>query len=633
MSERKNSTEVLQSFFDAAPMMMGVVELVGDDILHVSDNAAAGEFFGLAPDVISGKLASELGTPNDITRHWIEHYRTAEATKKPVHFDYWHDTNGHRRYLSATVNFITKAKSGRSRFSYIVQDATALERRMAERMLELKYKTDALENSINGFNIINARGEIIYANRAYLKMWGYESLNQILRKPLADLCLESELPQTIINEVKTRGECNIEFEARRKDGRLINVVLWARQAFDAAGNEIYPMSSIDVTERRRAERELSRYVAQIEAVLQSVEEGIIVTDMNGNIIMVNDAEAEIYGFKTGTEMLREFDYFTKMFEFFTADKTPLPAEQWPLSKLLRGEPIKDVELRARRKDTGQELYLSFSGSIIRDSKGRPELAVFITRDITAHKKNTEALEEALRARDEFLSIASHELNTPLTSMKLQAQMRKRMLIRGDRRVFAEESVRRLIEDTDRQIKRLSRLVDDMLDVSRIATGNLTMRPETFDLCMCVRNVVDRLRPQFDSARVQIRLQQCQSAIVRWDLFRIEQALTNLLINALKYGHGKPVDIKTEKKDGKAIVQIIDRGPGIASEHQKRIFGRFERAISPSKVSGLGLGLFITRQIVEAHHGTIDVQNEAGKGAKFIIEIPLDPKMPLLNAAA
>lgn len=234
----------------------------------------------------------------------------------------------------------------------------------------------------------------------------------------------------------------------------------------------------------------------------------------------------------------------------------------------------------------------------------------------------EAAQKAINARDEFMSIASHELKTPLTSLKLQAQIRSRDLKKGDMRRFATDRLPKLIADDDKQINRLIRLVDDMLDVSRIRSGKLSLRPDEFDLCEMVRDVLSRFADQIEAKGCKVFFNSECITAGTWDRFRIEQVFINLLTNALKYGAGKPIEVRVANVNGRAQIAVSDYGIGIAKDDQDRIFGQFERAVSVNSISGLGIGLYISKKIVEAHGGSIRVESELGKGSTFIVDLPL-----------
>jgi PAS domain S-box-containing protein len=232
------------------------------------------------------------------------------------------------------------------------------------------------------------------------------------------------------------------------------------------------------------------------------------------------------------------------------------------------------------------------------------------------------VQESVRARDEFLSIASHELKTPLTSLKLQSQIRHRRLEKGEYRFFDEENLKKMFLMDERQIQRLTHLIEDMLDISRINTGKFDLQTENFDLCTLIGEVLESYAGQIAEKDVQVNFSCEQEMTGNWDRFKLEQVIINLLTNALRYGKKKPVEIRAFECDGFACVIVEDQGLGIAPENQKRIFERFERAISASEISGLGLGLYIVRRIVEMHGGSVEVESELGKGSRFIIRLPL-----------
>lgn len=226
------------------------------------------------------------------------------------------------------------------------------------------------------------------------------------------------------------------------------------------------------------------------------------------------------------------------------------------------------------------------------------------------------LEKALNLRDEFISLASHELNTPLTALKLQTQLAKRKV--GSNNV-TPETLEKIIVTYDFQLQRLIRIVRDMLDISRISSGRLDLERTTVDLVETVQNVVDLLPYK----EVEISIQTDSAFLLgHWDNFKIEQVILNLLTNAIKYGDQKPVQIKLYENGSKAFMEVIDQGIGIPVEDQSRIFERFERAVVSTEFSGLGLGLYITKQIVLAHDGTIDLMSQPGRGSTFKVELPL-----------
>ena len=230
-------------------------------------------------------------------------------------------------------------------------------------------------------------------------------------------------------------------------------------------------------------------------------------------------------------------------------------------------------------------------------------------------------QQAIRVRDEFMSIASHELKTPLTTLKLQVQIRQRKLEKGDFSHFTPEKITKMVADDDRQITRLTRLVEDILDVSRMGLGKLALNPEIMDLREMAQEVIERLSAQFQFAGTMVTLEAPEPVVGVWDHFRTEQILINLLSNAMKYGPNRPVVIQVLQTEKEAELSVIDQGIGIDLKDQERIFLQFERAVPSTGVSGLGLGLFIVRQLVEAHGGTIQLKSQLGEGSTFTVRLP------------
>ncbi|WP_417701974.1 ATP-binding protein [Pseudomonas sp.] len=232
------------------------------------------------------------------------------------------------------------------------------------------------------------------------------------------------------------------------------------------------------------------------------------------------------------------------------------------------------------------------------------------------------LQKAVQMRDVFMSIASHELRTPLNGLILDVQLRRLRLEQGRMDAFTPDKLQEMVARDERQIRSLSRLIDDMLDVSRIRTGKLSVRPEPGDLGVLAGNVVESLAAQFTHTGSYIELHVEDPAPVMMDEFRIEQVLANLLTNALRYGGGKPVSVRVRVVDDMARAEVRDQGLGISEADQRRIFEQFERVSGASVAQGLGLGLFISEQIVQAHDGRIELSSRLGEGSCFSILLPL-----------
>ncbi|HEX8918659.1 MAG TPA: ATP-binding protein [Chloroflexota bacterium] len=238
-------------------------------------------------------------------------------------------------------------------------------------------------------------------------------------------------------------------------------------------------------------------------------------------------------------------------------------------------------------------------------------------------------QRALQLREEFLSIASHELKTPVTALYLQSQMLERSM----RTITLDEEkanrMKRALESVQRQSQRLNKLVTDLLDVSRIASGRLSLEPQPMDLVALTREIVERFEGESTAAGAPIDIRAPETVVGTWDRFRIDQVLTNLISNAVKYGNAKPVVVTVEQDQDEACVSVQDSGIGIPPEDQARVFHQFERVSGAPNIAGMGLGLYIVKQIVEAHCGTIEVKSEPGHGSTFSVRLPL--KVPAAPA--
>ena len=235
-----------------------------------------------------------------------------------------------------------------------------------------------------------------------------------------------------------------------------------------------------------------------------------------------------------------------------------------------------------------------------------------------------AAEEALQARDVFLSVAAHELRTPLTPLQLQLETLARRSRASGGRGLLPEQLAAPLERAVHQTKRLGRLVHELLDVARLTSGQLVLQRETFDLAEAIREVCERFAPEQLRRGSALQVRTAGDAVGSWDPMRIEQVVTNLLDNAIKFGQGRPIEIEVVVAAPGVRMTVRDQGIGIPEADAARIFDKFERAVSERHFGGLGLGLWISRRIVEAHEGSMSVHSRPGEGATFTVVLPLRP---------
>jgi len=238
-----------------------------------------------------------------------------------------------------------------------------------------------------------------------------------------------------------------------------------------------------------------------------------------------------------------------------------------------------------------------------------------------NSKLLQSQQAAVRHRDEFLGVASHELRTPLTALKLQLQLTEKLKRHIGSDSLPPEKLKKIFSTFDRQVESLVGLVDDLLDVSRIVNRRMKLDIQGMDLSQAVMEAVESFTEELQAAKCTLSLRADEPITGNWDRKRIEQVVSNLVSNAIKYAAGKPIDVLVERVGDVARLVVKDYGVGIAEENLERIFDRFERGTSHPGIAGLGLGLFISKQIVQLHGGSIRAESAPGSGAAFIVELP------------
>jgi PAS domain S-box-containing protein len=374
--------------------------------------------------------------------------------------------------------------------------------------------------------------------------------------------------------------------------------------------------------RKYAEERLRQSEERFRLLLDSTGEAIYGLDLEGRCTFANRTCARLLGYPDASALigLQMHDTIHHSHE----DGRPYPRSECLVYEATAREGIHDdEEWLWRANGTGFPAEI-WSYPIWRGEERLGAVVTFvdITRRREAEAERARLLretQEAVRARDEFLAIASHELRTPLTPLRLALQSAQRLL-QGGQPASAELLSRLAV--TDRQVVRLTRLVESMLDLSRLSRGTLQLDTAPCDLAVLVCEVLERSREVLAQAECTLDARVEGPLPVLGDRLRLEQVLENLLSNAMKYGANCPVHVRCRAEQGRALLSVEDEGIGISPEDQQRIFGRFERAASVRHYGGFGLGLYILREIVEAHGGNASVESQPGQGACFTVTLPL-----------
>ena len=317
---------------------------------------------------------------------------------------------------------------------------------------------------------------------------------------------------------------------------------------------------------------------------------------------------------------RELNYAFKGYEQGAVDFLHKPID----SDAMRSKVQVFVTLDQQRREMRRHLQA------LERSQREQEILVRQLNDTQAE------LQRSLRMRDEFMSLVAHELRTPLNTLFLETQMRSLQLKRGILPSFNPEQMDTMIKRDERQIKAMIRLIDDMLDVSRMKSGTLSIRPGKVELMHLLERVVNDLGLQAQAADTRFTLVPHAPVEGWWDEFRIEQVIVNLLTNALRYGGGGDVEVSVHDVTAGAgcstvRIDVRDHGRGIAPDFIERIFEPYERGAKTGETKGLGLGLYISRQLATSHGGELTVQSTVGQGATFSLTLPC--MEPALQAAA
>jgi PAS domain S-box-containing protein len=400
----------------------------------------------------------------------------------------------------------------------------------------------------------------------------------------------------------------------RKDGSRYWASVLITTLRDDAGEIVgYAKVVRDLTERKFVEERTRRNEQRFQLLIDGVKDyAIFMLDPHGNVVSWNEGAQRITGYGADEIIGRHISVFHPD-ESVLAGKTEMGLEV-----AAREGRFEDEGWRVRKD--GTRYWADVITTPLRDREGILVGYSKVTRDLTErHRLDEERVrlaqaEEAVRLRDEFLSIASHELKTPLTVLQLQLDAL------GERIRGVDASLAERIDRTSRSSYRLSQLIDTLLDVSRIATGNFELHREPVDLGQVVAEVVEQLSDVAERASCRIEIDIRDHVVGTWDRVRVEQVITNLLANAIKYAAGAPIRLHVFGDDGHATIEVSDRGPGLPA-NTEQLFARFERAASARNYGGLGLGLYIVQQIAQAHGGSVTADNVAGGGARFSVRLP------------
>jgi PAS domain S-box-containing protein len=486
-----------------------------------------------------------------------------------------------------------------------------------------------VETMVEGAATVGEDGRIVFCNRAFARLLR-RPLAEVMGTRLRDHVAPHHLPAfDALVAAGGKGEVAL----RRRDGDPLVPTYLSVAEMRVDEERLLCVVATDLTEQKRSEQVLAAE-RLARAVIDRAAESIVVCDATGRILRASGSAAELCGASPLWQPFeRAFD--VRPPQGVAPGTAPGPAAR-AVAAALRGVTVRGLEGRLVRPD-GTAADVQVSAAPIDDALGRLVGCVVTLTDITERRRYEQEREEllgrvealvaglqrALDARDEFLSIASHELKTPLTALNLHLEGLLRQAARGGADAVPP-AVQERLRVVERQGKRIGQLVNDLLDVTRIRAGRVALRVEEVDLAALVADAVERMRGAAAQAGCELTLAVEGPASGRWDRSRLDQVVVNLLSNALKYGRGRPVAVRVEGGPEEVRLSVADGGIGIAPEDHARIFKRFERAVTTPEYGGLGLGLWIAHEIVRLLGGAIRVESRLGAGARFVVELPTRP---------
>ena len=416
------------------------------------------------------------------------------------------------------------------------------------------------------------------------------------------------------------GLYRTEVRYRDRDGVIHWVSESGRVRHDAAGRPVQMVGvTFDITERKQAEEALRQAEALVRELLETLPVGVLIA---------HDKDCtRITGNRIGNRIMRVHGNISKTphegddvppYRAYR-DGAELPLEELPLRRVLAGKPVDALEYQLRFDD-GTRVDLLVSAAALLDAAGTPHGAVATLLDITEQKRDRQALQDQDRRKNEFLATLAHELRNPLAPIRNAVEI----LRRQDGTSATSERMHAII---DRQMNHMVRLVDDLLDVSRISRGRLELRRERHELHALVSQAIESARPSIDRMEHGLAVAMpAERLLVDADGVRIVQAIVNLLTNAAKYTpHGGSIRLEVAPGDrGWAAVHVVDNGIGMSPEQISRAFDMFWQAKGNiESQGGLGIGLSLARSIVEMHGGSLNARSDGpGLGTEFAMRLPI-----------
>ena len=388
------------------------------------------------------------------------------------------------------------------------------------------------------------------------------------------------------------------------------------------------------TERKRAEEALHKSEVQLQTIVENLDEGVAVSDLDGQLLHFNRAALDLHGFANVDECRRHVTKFAEMFELRGMDGTVWPVDRWPLSRILRGEKLRDLEVRIRHMQADWQRVFSYGGTLVRDAGGQPLMAVVTIGDITDRKQaeeeirrlnvdlerrvveRTAQLQAANGEMEAFSYSVSHDLRAPIRHIAAFAGLVKQRS--GEK---LDEKGRHYLNQVLDSAKQMGQLIDDLLSFSRMS--RVAMQKTDVDLEALVEETLQAQQPETKGRNIVWKRSRLPRA--RGDTAMLRQVFVNLLANAIKYTRTRdPAEIEIGCQNGNSnelVIFVRDNGVGFDMKYADKLFGVFQRLHRPEDFEGTGIGLANVRRIVARHGGRTWAEGAVNRGATFYVALP------------
>lgn len=455
-------------------------------------------------------------------------------------------------------------------------------------------------------------GKITYLSNSFEEKTGWK-VEDWKGKSFRKIIHPQDLPRALQNFMRVRtgkGVGPYELRVRKADGTYLVGEFTTAPLIEDGKNVGVIGIGRDVTERNRIASELQRSKTQLDLILENIADGVTVLDKKGNLIYVNEVAAKASMYRTPAEMIKNPRKWLQRLELKDERGNDFSLDRLPTRRVLKGEkdPVELINFIDRK--TGESKWSRVKARPVMNENGDLIMIVCIFSDVT----ESMTLE---KRKDEFMSMASHELKTPLTSLRIYSELLAR---KADKENL--DSIKNDVENVSRQVNRLTSLISELFNVSEIESNNMTLNKKNFPVKKLVNEVVKDIKSSFPTHKYKVDMDG--NVNIYADKNKIEQVLINLLSNAVKYSPEKSIiKLLVHKEGSKVLFEVSDEGKGIDKEDQQKIFERLYRVNdSESNKRGLGIGLYISKSIIEEHGGKIKVNSKVGEGSTFSFTLPV-----------